>query len=33
LRSDARRDAWQDEAINERFGGCYRQAMAIMEAC
>ncbi|UVK43879.1 extracellular solute-binding protein [Mesorhizobium sp. AR07] len=29
----ARRDAWQDEAINERFGGCYRQTMATMEAC
>lgn len=29
----AHRDAWDDEAINRRFGGCYRDTRATMEAC
>jgi multiple sugar transport system substrate-binding protein len=29
----AHRDAWEDEAINRRFGGCYRDTRATMEAC
>jgi multiple sugar transport system substrate-binding protein len=29
----ARRDVWEDADINERFGGCYRDTMATMEAC
>lgn len=29
----ARRDVWPDEAINERFGGCYRDTMATMDGC
>ena len=29
----ARRDVWQDEAINERFGCCYRDTMATMDGC
>ena len=28
----ARREAWEDPAINQRFGGCYRETMATMEA-
>ncbi len=29
----ARRDAWLDEAINQRFDGCYRNTLATMESC
>ena len=29
----ARSDAWEDDAVNERFGGCYRQTRATIEAC
>jgi multiple sugar transport system substrate-binding protein len=27
----ARREAWEDEAINQRFGGCYRDTLATMD--
>jgi multiple sugar transport system substrate-binding protein len=29
----ARRECWEDEAINARFGGCYRDTRATMEQC
>ena len=29
----ARREPWLDEAINARFGGCYRDTLATMEGC
>jgi multiple sugar transport system substrate-binding protein len=28
----ARREAWEDAAINQRFGGCYRETLATMDA-
>ena len=29
----AHRDLWLDEAMNVRFGGCYRDTLATMEGC
>ena len=29
----ARRELWLDEAVNVRFGGCYRDTLATMEGC
>jgi len=29
----ARRGLWLDESVNARFGGCYRDTLATMEAC
>lgn len=29
----ARRECWEDQAINARFGGCYRDTRATMEQC
>jgi multiple sugar transport system substrate-binding protein len=29
----ARRDIWDDDEINERFGGCYRDTMTTMDGC
>lgn len=29
----ARRELWLDEAVNIRFGGCYRNTLATMESC
>ena len=29
----ARRECWEDAAINARFGGCYRDTRATMEQC
>jgi multiple sugar transport system substrate-binding protein len=28
----ARREVWEDEAINQRFGGCFRATIATMDA-
>ena len=29
----ARREVWQDDAVNERFGNCYRNTLATMDSC